>query len=1081
MNLNISPFYDDFDENKQYTKIIAVPGRTEQAREFTQIQSIMLNALKNLSATLLEEGSIVEGCTFSIDSNKLLTVSPGKIYLNGLVNIFKGGSIQLTGVSSEKVGVKIKETIITEADDSSLRDPAEGFVNYGIPGAYRLKTEIVLTLNDDSAPVIYEFYDGELQKEEQRPQLEIINQLLARRTYDESGNYKVSGLTIVASPYDSDNLMLTVDAGKAYVQGFEVNRPSPARITIPKALDTRGVSSEPKVYQSGNDVYRLNNSPVSEILKLTATVQITNTITRGSLSNGSDYLPNSPVVSIVSVSQNSTTFESGVDYQLSGDTIDWSLSGKEPATGTSYSITYQYNKTMVEGIDFELVNNPDGSNSIKFIGEDKPVPSTAFYIDYRYYLARIDRVYLDEDGVVSTVKGQSDRIELVKKPIDADLFRLSLGTVMLYPNSTKTSVENSAVTRVSMGDMQSVINRVNDLEYNQAVNDLDKEAMDGENATNLKGILTDGFLGFTKSDLGHPLYNASIDIARFLLGHSYQQTIIEPEVKGETTTAIKSFGDRFYTLAYEEEPVVSQLLASSTINVNPYKAYGKAPKLVTLPKEDAFVNVSNTTINSQTTQINRVAGWFSGNRDYIENLGSYTKIIETIHPYARQITISGSVTGFPYNTEVSGTIDGAVIQLVAKNGTTQLSDGKIQTNAIGDAEFTFIIPAGVRTGTREIVLTCGNETASSLFTSQGIDRTFETTVLTRRVITQTYDPLAQSFQLSSGRFITSLDLYFATKSLSDNVTVEIRNMVNGYPGNEVLGEATLKPADVNADVRGTKVTKVEFETPVFCEKNTQYCFVVATESNQYSLHYGKSGEKTTTGGVISGQPYVSGVMFSSSNALTWTAHQDSDIKFSLNGARFNTQGVLEFKYTSKLDIDTIALLTDFDLFNGATCTWEYQDKVDGNWLPLNPATENTLGSIATGIAIRAKLSTTSTEVSPIISGERLLLLAMKMNQESNYISRLVETAQDYTTVEQSFEALIPSGSSVVPMLSIDDETWVTGTLSDTQILGSSYVRYTYKYTIPESGVSRKFRARLKLTSESRFSKPLVRKFINIIK
>ena len=50
------------------------------------------------------------------------------------------------------------------------------------------------------------------------------------------------------------------------------------------------------------------------------------------------------------------------------------------------------------------------------------------------------------------------------------------------------------------------------------------------------------------------------------------------------------------------------------------------------------------------------------------------------------------------------------------------------------------------------------------------------------------DPLAQSFVIDEedGMFITSLDVYFATKSDTIPVRAEIRNMVNGYPGQKVV-------------------------------------------------------------------------------------------------------------------------------------------------------------------------------------------------------------------------------------------------------------------------------------------------------
>ena len=38
-NYNVNPYYDDFDETKQFYRILFRPGRAVQARELTQIQT----------------------------------------------------------------------------------------------------------------------------------------------------------------------------------------------------------------------------------------------------------------------------------------------------------------------------------------------------------------------------------------------------------------------------------------------------------------------------------------------------------------------------------------------------------------------------------------------------------------------------------------------------------------------------------------------------------------------------------------------------------------------------------------------------------------------------------------------------------------------------------------------------------------------------------------------------------------------------------------------------------------------------------------------------------------------------------
>ena len=154
------------------------------------------------------------------------------------------------------------------------------------------------------------------------------------------------------------------------------------------------------------------------------------------------------------------------------------------------------------------------------------------------------------------------------------------------------------------------------------------------------------------------------------------------------------------------------------------------------------------------------------------------------------------------------------------------------------------------------------------------------------------DPLAESFLIESdgGAFITSIDVYFKTKSDSMPVSVEIRNMVNGYPGQQVypFSVVTKNPADVNTSTDGATATTFTFESPVYLEDGKEYCFVVYTNSTDYECFISRMGETDLiTGQTISGQPYA-GSLFLSQNASTWTAEQTDDLKFTIRAAKFTT-------------------------------------------------------------------------------------------------------------------------------------------------------------------------------------------------
>ena len=299
-------------------------------------------------------------------------------------------------------------------------------------------------------------------------------------------------------------------------------------------------------------------------------------------------------------------------------------------------------------------------------------------------------------------------------------------------------------------------------------------------------------------------------------------------------------------------------------------------------------------------------------------------------PFVRSRTISFSGTRMKPNTRVYPYFDNIAIATYCTPNGGSLG-GNIVTDANGACSGTFAIPDPTnnsnprwRTGQRVFRLTSSatNDTSSDVETSgeadyvaRGILESVQNTIIStreprierqatneNRSITRTstrrsertvgwVDPLAQTFMIDDvgGVFLTSVDLYFGTKDSNIPITVQIREVVNGYPGSVILpfSETTINPSSVNTSADGTVATTFTFSGPVYVQENVEYCFVVLANSNEYTAYVGRLGE-TVLGSdrTISQQPYA-GVMFKSQNGSTWTAEQNEDIKFTLNRAEFS--------------------------------------------------------------------------------------------------------------------------------------------------------------------------------------------------
>ena len=358
VNLNQNPYFDDYNASKNFHKILFKPGYAVQARELTQLQTMLQEQVRRFGNNMYTDGTVILGMNvslnlkqayakvldqdtnaitinnsdlasyvgrylvgrtsgvraivkyvspglvasvpelktfyidyassgtsgtdktfiageilqaeddptktfvipadvatfFSIGLGSFITVDDGIVYADGNFVLHDSQTIPLEKYStrpSYKVGFSLNEVINTTNDDLTLLDPSQGTFNFAAPGADRLKIttqlfKIALTDSpDDKFFLLYEIEDGQVTQKYNKTQYGELRKELARRTYDEAGNYAVRPFPIlvrehlkidspdngglleaVAPPHDdmggSKNLLaIGIEAGKAYVSGFE--------------------------------------------------------------------------------------------------------------------------------------------------------------------------------------------------------------------------------------------------------------------------------------------------------------------------------------------------------------------------------------------------------------------------------------------------------------------------------------------------------------------------------------------------------------------------------------------------------------------------------------------------------------------------------------------------------------------------------------------------------------------------------------------------------------------------------------------------------------------------------------------
>ena len=386
-NLNISPYFDDFDDDKGFLKVLFKPGFPVQARELTTLQSLLQNQIDTFGQGVYKEGSmvvpggitlnrnypvvlvqnnylnlpvelyrealngkVVKGATSNIRARVNFSISATtstrgyvSFYLTYLTkaddnetSVFQAGEIltceedityststivagtplaqllnsnstatgstanvgkgvyfvrgyfvpvaeqtlvldQYSNDPSYKVGLKVEERIITADEDATLYDNAIGSTNFSAPGADRFKINLSLVKKNLADPNSADFIEllrtnvGKIENKVERSDLGFINDVLATRTKEESGDYYVKRFSIDVREnlndafnngvYTSDqttqdgnipveeHLAVQISPGTAYVSGYRTEKLANTFKDVVKprtfsAADAQSISSD---------------------------------------------------------------------------------------------------------------------------------------------------------------------------------------------------------------------------------------------------------------------------------------------------------------------------------------------------------------------------------------------------------------------------------------------------------------------------------------------------------------------------------------------------------------------------------------------------------------------------------------------------------------------------------------------------------------------------------------------------------------------------------------------------------------------------------------------------------------------
>lgn len=612
----IDGYYNRFDPAKNYEQHLFRAGYVLQSAELNEVQSATRDRIRGIADAMFKDGDIIRDAQVLINADTgECRCGSGAVYLAGAVRGVppKTFTVPVTGVVV--VGIRLFERVITELEDPALRDPASLTRNYMEPGAARLELSAEWGFEGDGTVggeffPIYTIDNGVLRSKEPPPSLDAFTHAIATYDRDNSGgNYVVNGLNIEAVPGpDDDTYGFLVASGRARVNGYAVSINYDTRLSRLKNPDLRLISAEPHL-ATGDPSQRINldRSPAASIVEVNVTRDKTVTLTRGMVTGGMDNLPDSSVLQLIEVKQGGTTYTIGTEVRLTSGRVDWSLSGGEPAGGSTYSVTYRYVVT-------ETPADEDWDET--GLEVENAVSGSLILVTYEAKLPRVDRLCLNREGEFIWSTGVADDYAPGVPQTPSGTIALAR-VIYNWRQGELPVVINDAVRTVSMDELQAINSRIDSLADIMARNQL-ATAADMREAILKKGILVDPFLDQSVRDLGVEQDAAVVGGVLTLPIESETDQLagsnIQPNVLTPSSMSV----------------ILRQDARTGGMKINPYMAFPPQPALVKLdPAQDFWTetkvrNTSDTVHQKITTSSSQTAylgasyiygwgwGWYGG-------------------------------------------------------------------------------------------------------------------------------------------------------------------------------------------------------------------------------------------------------------------------------------------------------------------------------------------------------------------------------------------------------------------------------------------------------------------------------------
>jgi hypothetical protein len=295
-NINVSPYYDDFSDDNNFYKVLFRPGYAVQARELTQLQSILQNQVEKFGRHMFKEGTIVipgaVGFTNNYSAVKLDSTLSGSDISAGISDyIGKTITGSTTAIEAE----------VIDAVAATTADPITLYVKYTKTGSDNVTSTFSSTENISASGTVGAFGSGIDSAKVQGTAtgssasveagvffvrgsfVKVLSQRLILDKYTNTPSYRV-GFTItetLVSP-ESDSSLLDNATGST-----NINAKGAHRLKITLTLDKKSLTATDDT--DFIELLRVSNGNIQKAARATDYSVLAETFARRTYDESGDY------------------------------------------------------------------------------------------------------------------------------------------------------------------------------------------------------------------------------------------------------------------------------------------------------------------------------------------------------------------------------------------------------------------------------------------------------------------------------------------------------------------------------------------------------------------------------------------------------------------------------------------------------------------------------------------------------------------------------------------------------------------------------------------------------------------------